>query len=236
MIVLYSITAASDTQPATIQCIHSCSVVSLRISYAVFVDSKHGLTLRQAWTVIYFTNSRIASTLPQTEPRSRRVRHNVAANRLLGVRIEHGGRSVHRCNHLIGHHYCNSELVRQPQQTTQEASEMHLSGSQLSSAAVVSTVECSGAVDYQQRIPALCKHTCRLYEQLGLMVAIVRTSVRDVVKYVSRVEAELLCNGHQSLRTEGALCVDVQRLTFAATLLQAELAGYTQCVAQLSLA
>ena len=68
------------------------------------------------------------------------------------------------------------------------------------------------------------------------MVRVICTSVRDIVHYVVRIQAESLCNWLQALGTERALCVNVECLTLTTALRDRKLASDAQSVAQLSLA
>ena len=126
----------------------------LDVSDTVSVDGEDCFSLWQARTVIDLADPLLSSSLPEVEPRGGGVGHDVAANGLLGVGVEHGG-SVHLGNnltkmircfdrpmtflvcYLVGEHNTNSELVCELEKRPEELRKMHLPGGELSPAAVV---------------------------------------------------------------------------------------------------
>ncbi len=71
----------------------------LDIADAVGVDRENGLTFREARWIVDLADSLLSSALSQVQPRRARVRHDVAADRLLGIGREHG-RAVNLSDNL----------------------------------------------------------------------------------------------------------------------------------------
>ena len=85
-----------------------------RVDDALGTDGKDGLGFGQRGTVVDLANPGFAATLAKVEPSRAGVRHDVAADRLLRIGLEHGG-AVHGCDHLIGDDNGHSELERDTQ-------------------------------------------------------------------------------------------------------------------------
>lgn len=102
-------------------------VLRTGVANAILIDSKHAIALRQTWRVIDLAHSRLASPLLQTQPRSRRMRDDVAADRFFRVRVEHRARSaIDLRNNLIRDDYRDAELVSKPLKRPHEFGEMGL--------------------------------------------------------------------------------------------------------------
>jgi hypothetical protein len=206
----------------------------LGVLNAIRLYTKHSLGLREVGAVVHSTHPILALRFLEVQPSGRRVSHNMAADRLLGVGTENG-RRVHISHHLIGDEHRHTELVGQALQHSHEARQMHLTGRQFPSAAEVGPVEGGSAVNHQQRIPGLRHHVRRLHEQLRLVVAVVGARVGDVVEHLTLLEVEAPGDVHEALGTEGALSADVQTLALSAAHVEGQLTRDGQHVTQLRL-
>ena len=89
-------------------------ILRTRIPYPILIDREQTVTLWQTRTIIDFTNPRLPPPLLQTQPRRARVRDDVASDRFLRVRIEHGARTaVDLRDDLIGDDDGDAELIRE---------------------------------------------------------------------------------------------------------------------------
>ena len=134
-------------------------------------------------------------------------------DRFLIVSREHSAaRIVHAGHHLIGDYDGNTELVRQPLQVSQELAEVHLSTGQLPATTEIGSVQGGRTVHNQQRVTRFAHHRRRLDQQVHLMVGVVGACAGDVVEHALHVQLVAAGRVHQTLRTKGALGVDVETL------------------------
>ena len=178
--------------------------------------------------------------------------HNVSSNWLFWVSIKHSC-SIHLRNHLIGQHNGNPEFVCQLQQRPEELGEMHLnknkisilrnlesdchlSGGELPPSAVVSPVAGGGAVHDDEGVPGLGHHGGRLGQQRHLVVGVVGPGVGHVVEDVASLEAVPVRHRQEPLWPEGPLGVYVEALALRPPVVDGQLTGDGQGVAQLRLA
>ena len=85
-------------------------------------------------------------------------------------------------------------------------------------------------------IPGLGHHGGCLHEELTLVVGVVSAGVGNIVEDVVSGEAESLCRCQQPLGAKGALCVDVEALSFGPSHVYRKLASNGHCVCQLRFA
>ena len=195
------------------------------VPHSVSVDGEDGLALRKTGTVVDLTNSLLSSPLPQIQPAYEMVKmvfrsgglsrpcgggvgHDVPSNGLLGVRVEHSS-PVHLGHHLVGHHYGNSELVRELQEGPEELGEVHLPGGELPAATVVRPVAGSGAVHHHHGVPGLRHHGSGLGQQGHLVVAVVSPGVGHVVQDVTALQSVPLGNCQQPEQNIVAKCCEL---------------------------
>lgn len=77
-------------------------------------DGKSGLILGHIWVVIYFGNSHLCASLPQTQPCGGSAGHDVPADRLLRLTLQwHPGARI--SGQMVGHKNCNIVLSEIPQ-------------------------------------------------------------------------------------------------------------------------
>ena len=72
-------------------------------------------------------------------------------------------------------------------------------------------------------------------EKLVLLISIVGSSIRDVIKDFLLIEAKPLSDWHQSFWSERSLCVDVHRHASPTSILDWKLASHAKRVAKLGL-
>mmetsp|Transcript_107489 Transcript_107489/g.285982 ORF Transcript_107489/g.285982 Transcript_107489/m.285982 type:complete len:216 (+) Transcript_107489:349-996(+) len=126
-------------------------------------------------------------------------------------------------------------LVCDALQLPQEAVQGLLPIGQLPPSRVVRAEESRGTVHDQERVARLAEDRRCLCEELVLVLRIVGPGIGHVLEDVRVVQAIALCNGDKPLRTEGALCVDVERLALGAAAVDGQLAGDAERVAELRL-
>jgi len=205
------------------------------VTDAVVVDGEDGLGLGKAGRVVDLADAGVLAALPEGKAGGGGVGHDVAADWLLRVGVEHGG-AVHLGHHLVGDHHRHAELVCEAHQVAEKPREVHLASRELSTAAVVGPVERGGRVDDNQGVPGLGHHGGSLGEEGELVVGVVGAGEGDVVEDLLPIQAVLLRGGEESLRAKGTLGVNVHALALTAALLHRQLAGHGQGVTELRLA
>lgn len=138
--------------------------------------------------------------------------HNVPADGLLGVRVEHGAGSIDGGDHLVRDDHGDSVLIGELHEGTKEPGKVHLTRSELTSAGVIRTVEGGGTVHDKEGVPRLAHHGARLDQKLALMVAVVGPRVCHIVKHIAAVQTVPRCNGKEPFGTERSFRVNVKRL------------------------
>ena len=162
------------------------------------------------------------------------MRDDVAPNRLLRIRIEHGaGPAVDLRDHLIGDDDRDAEFVREPLQRAHEFRKVRLPRGEFAAAGEVGAVERSGAVDDEEGEAGLAHHVGGLVEQLELVVGVVGAGVGDVVEDLFAREAVAVGDAEEADGAEGPFRVDVEAFAFAAAHVEGELAGDGEGVADL---
>lgn len=145
------------------------------------------------------------------------MRNDVTADRLLCFTCEHGA-TIYLGHDLVRDDDCHAELVGNSLQRAQELTEMHLTSRQLTSTAVIRSVQSRRRVNDHERKSILTHQGSCLQEKLILLVRVMRSSVGDVIEHLLLVEAEPLGNGNETLGSEGTVAIDVHGHTFTAAL------------------
>ena len=162
------------------------------------------------------------------------MRNNIAANRLLRIRIKHGaGPAINLRNDLIGDDDRDAELVRETLEGAHEFGEVGLAGGELAAAGEVGAVKRGGRVDDEEAEARLAHHVGGLVQELELVVRVVGAGVGDVVEDLFAREAVAVRDGEEPHGAEGAFRVDVEAFALAAAHVEGELAGYGEGVADL---
>ena len=124
------------------------------------------------------------------------MRDDVAANRLLRIRIEHGaGSAVDLRDDLVRNDDGDAEFVREPLEGAHEFGEVRLAGGEFAAAGEVGAVEGGGGVDDQEGKAGLAHHVGGLVEELELVVGVVGAGVGDVVEDLFAREAVSVRDG-----------------------------------------
>lgn len=206
----------------------------LGFANTVVVDGERGLSLRETGTVIDLADTGLVLALAERETSGGGVGDDVATDGLLGIRHKHRS-SIDLGHHLIGDHHRHAKLVGQTLQFPEEATEMHLAISELTSTTVVGSIKGSGTIHDDEGVVLLAHHGRSSDEELSLVVSVVGTGDSDVVEDVLAVETKPLSNGHETLRTERSLSVDVEGTTVSTSLIEGELGTDAELVAELGL-
>ena len=139
------------------------------------------------------------------------MRNDVAPDRLLRVRIEHGARpAVDLRDDLVGDDDGDAELVGETLEGAHELREVGLARGELAAAGEVGAVEGGGRVDDEEGEARLAHHVGGLVEELELVVRVVGARVGDVVEDLFAREAVPVRHGQESHGSECAFGVDVQ--------------------------
>mmetsp|Transcript_23843 Transcript_23843/g.48703 ORF Transcript_23843/g.48703 Transcript_23843/m.48703 type:complete len:208 (-) Transcript_23843:28-651(-) len=193
----------------------------LDVADAVLSDAVLRLGLGQVGRVVDLAHPRVAAALLEVQPRGRGVRHDVAPDRLLRVRVE--AHPVHLRHNLVGDDHRHPELVSDALESAQEEPQVLLAAGELASPCVVGAVQRGRAVDDNERVTRLRHHASRLREELHLVVGVVCPRVCHVVQHVVSVQTVSLSDCDEALRTECPFRVDVQRFALCPTRFQRKL-------------
>lgn len=159
---------------------------------------------------------------------------DVTTDGLLRVGIEHGAGSVYLGDNLVGDDHGHSKLIGKAEEGTEESGKMHLAGRQFTTTTIIGTVEGSGAVNNEQSVSGFSHHCAGLDQKGGLVIRIVSTSVRNIVEDLITIQPKSTSNLHKPLRSKGSFRINVKALSGSASLLDGELTGDSQGVANLS--
>lgn len=199
-------------------------------------DRKRRVPLRQRRARDDLGHALLSPSLLQPQPRRRRVRHDVPPDRLDRGPGEHRPSVEVGRDDLVGDDDGAPELLGELGQRAQEAAQVDLARRELPAAVELGAVQGRDRVDDDEREARLGHHRRRGEQELALVVGVVRAGVGDVVEDVGRVEPEALGDLGEARRAERALGVDPEGFTLGASLVDGELAGDAERVAELGLA
>jgi hypothetical protein len=163
------------------------------------------------------------------------MRNNMSTNRLLRVSSEHRT-AIDLRHNLVGNYDCDAKLVRNSLESAQELSQVHLASGQLTTAAKVSTIESSCAIDHHQCETILRHQGCGLQQKLVLLIGVVCSCICDIVQHLLLIKTESLSNRNESFWSESTLSVDIHGHAFATALCDRQLARDAKRVANLCFA
>ena len=136
--------------------VHTYTLILVQILWTRIPDPrlrnrKQAITLRQTRAIINLANPRLPSPFLERQPRRRRVRDDITADRLLRVWIEHRTwASIDLRNDLVRNHHRDAELVCQSLQRAEKFRKVDLPVRELASAGEVRAVKGSGAIDDEE--------------------------------------------------------------------------------------
>mmetsp|Transcript_10465 Transcript_10465/g.22802 ORF Transcript_10465/g.22802 Transcript_10465/m.22802 type:complete len:331 (-) Transcript_10465:252-1244(-) len=203
------------------------------ITNTAWAYSKLTICFRKSRRVKHRANSILPTTFPQSQPRSTRMRHDIASNRL--GRILRKAHPIRIRHHLIRHEHRHSKLFRQPRQLPQKLRQLHLPFAQFSPPAVIRPVQRRGGVDDDERVSILGHDGGRHLEEFGLVFGVVGACVGDIFEGDGGVHSESFGDGLEALGAEGSFGVDVDGLALSPTLRNRHLARDTQRMTKLRL-
>ena len=150
----------------------------------------------------------------------------MASNWFLAISSEHRT-TIDLCNHLVGNYNCNTELISNPLEGSQEFSQVHLPGGEFSTTAEVSSIQSCCAVNNQQGESVLSHQGSCLQKELVLLISVVGACVGNIVKNLLFIETEPLGDRNQSFRAESTFSINIHGHALTTTLSDRQLACYT---------